>query len=96
MSTHLRFAVVALLCAVALAACSTTPDCLEPQPYMDAKAFPPLESPPGLNVPAPDPELQIPDVASGPVGHYDEVPANADAEDPAARCLVAPPPMQRG
>ena len=76
-----------------LAACSSTPSCLESQPYMNAKAFPPLKSPAGLDVPEPDPSMRVPEVASGPVGAFDDVPADRDAEDPAARCLVTPPAM---
>ena len=88
-TVYLMLAVSALL----LSACSATPNCLKPQPYMDAKTFPPLKSPAGLDVPAPDPNLQIPDVASGPVGTYDEAPTGIDPEDPAARCLTTPPAM---
>ena len=76
-----------------LAACSSTPACLKTQPYMSAQSFPPLTSPPGLNAPRPDPSMRIPDVAAGPVGYFDEVPADRDAEDPAARCLSTPPAM---
>lgn len=85
-----------LMCATAflgLSACSSTPDCLKPQPYMDAKSFPPLKNPAGLNVPGQDPTMQVPNVASGPVGTYDDAPAGVDSDDPAARCLVTPPPM---
>ncbi len=84
---------VGLVPLLLLAGCSTTPDCLEPQPYKNAQQFPPLESPPGLDVPEPDPSMAIPDVADGPVGAYDE-PANANAENTAVRCLVSPPPMR--
>ncbi len=83
---------VGLVPLLLLAGCSTTPDCLEPQPYMNAQQFPPLESPPGLDVPEPDPSMAIPDVAGGPVGAY-EAPADADAENTVVRCLVSPPPM---
>ena len=76
-----------------LAACSTTPACLKTQPYMSAQSFPPLTSPPGLDAPRPDPSMRVPDVSDGPVGYFDEVPADRDAEDPAARCLVTPPAM---
>jgi uncharacterized lipoprotein len=76
-----------------LAACSTTPACLKTQPYMSAQSFPPLKSPAGLDAPQPDPSMRIPDVAAGPVGYFDEIPADRDAEDPAARCLVTPPAM---
>lgn len=84
-----------LACATApllLAGCSTTPDCLEPRPYMNAQQFPPLDSPPGLDVPEPDPSMSIPRVASGPVGTYDAPPESA-SENPFSRCLIAPPPM---
>ena len=83
----------ALATVVVLSACSSTPSCLESQPYMNAKAFPPLKSPAGLDVPEPDPSMRVPEVASGPVGTFDDVPADRDAEDPAARCLVTPPAM---
>jgi len=77
----------------ALTACSSTPDCMKPQSYMNAKSFPSLTSPAGLDVPGSDPNMQIPQVAAGAVGTYDDVPVGGDAEDPAARCLVTPPPM---
>ncbi|MES1926930.1 hypothetical protein [Salinisphaera sp. T31B1] len=80
-------------CVAALSACSSTPDCMKPQSYMNAKSFPPLKSPAGLDVPPSDPNMQIPDVASGPVGTYDDVPTGVDPKDPAARCLSTPPPM---
>lgn len=60
---------------------------------MDAKTFPPLKSPAGLSVPEPDASMQIPSVASGPVGAFDELPENADPDNPAARCLITPPAM---
>ena len=84
---------VLALSTLGLAACSSTPSCLESQPYMQAKSFPPLQSPAGLEVPEPDPSMRIPEIASGPVGTFEETPADRDAEDPAARCLVTPPAM---
>ena len=79
--------------ATGLTACAGTPDCLENQAYMDAKSFPPLESPPGLDVPEPDSAMQIPEVERGPVGKYDEAPAHSVSSDPRARCLTSPPAM---
>ena len=79
--------------SLGLAACSSTPTCLKPQPYMQAKTFPPLKSPAGLDVPEPDASMQIPEIASGPVGAFDSAPENRDPEDPAARCLITPPAM---
>ena len=76
-----------------LGGCSTTPNCLKPQPYMQAKTFPPLKSPAGLDVPEPDASMQIPEIASGPVGAFDSAPENRNPEDPAARCLITPPAM---
>lgn len=75
-----------------LTGCSTTPDCLEPQPYAHAQQFPPLDSPPGLDVPEPDSSMAIPPVASGPVGTYD-APPESTSDESFARCLIAPPPM---
>lgn len=91
----IRYCLLSLVLAsgVLLAACSTTPSCLESKGYMDARAFPPLKSPAGLEAPEPDPSMRIPEVASGPVGTFDEVPADRNPEDPAARCLVTPPAM---
>lgn len=88
-------AVILLLAisALGLAACSSTPSCLKPQPYMQAKTFPPLKSPAGLGVPESDTSMAIPDVASGPVGSFDSVPSDRDEQDPAARCLITPPAM---
>lgn len=89
MSMNPGLAAMALLSTVVLAACSTAPDCLDHQSYMNAKTFPPLTSPAGLDVPKQDAEMRIPDVASGPVGTYDKAPGNA--ETPTARCLIMPP-----
>ena len=50
-------------CAAVLTACSSTPDCMKPQSYMNAKSFPSLKNPAGLDVPASDPNMQIPQVA---------------------------------
>lgn len=75
-----------------LGGCSTT-NCLEPQPYMNAQQFPPLDSPPGLDVPEPDSSMAIPRVASGPIGAYDTAPPGTNPESDFARCLITPPPM---
>lgn len=76
-----------------VSACSTTPDCLKHHAYMDAKTFPKLKSPPGLQVPKPDQDMQIPGIASGPVGHYKKAPATASPDNAAGRCLTTPPAM---
>lgn len=87
----------ALLCLAAMAAlsgCSSMSNCLEPQPYMQAEQMPPLENPPGLDVPAPDPDQQIPAVAEGPVGSFEQ-PIEGRRESALAHCLIAPPPMPK-
>lgn len=81
--------VTAILC---LGGCSSISACLKPQPYMQARQLPPLESPPGLDVPPPDPDMKIPDVDSGPVGQYKQ-PIPGRPESVLAHCLIAPPPM---
>lgn len=77
----------------ALSACSTTPDCLEKQPYMSAQQFPELTSPPGLEVPGTDPDMQIPTVSDGPIAAYAQAPEGTDPELESSRCLTTPPPM---
>ena len=89
---RIRLLGIAVAAAI-VSGCSTTPDCLDHQAYMDAQSFPPLKSPPGLEVPEPDSAMTIPEVGDGPVGTYAETPRGADTDDPAARCLTAPPAM---
>ncbi|MDA3921143.1 MAG: hypothetical protein PF501_10745 [Salinisphaera sp.] len=85
---------LAIVAAVAtLSACSSTPNCLKDQPYMQAKQFPPLKSPPGLQVPKPDADNQIPSVANGPVGAYAQAPKGTDSNNEYNRCLTTPPPI---
>lgn len=89
-------ALLGLTCVAAamlLSACSSMSECLEPQPYMQAQQLPPLSNPPGLDVPRPDADMAIPDVARGPVGQYDNPPGAATSAF--AHCLVAPPPMSQ-
>jgi len=78
---------------VGLSACSSTPSCLKSQPYTDAQQFPGLKSPPGLDVPAPDPDMQIPNVSDGPIAAYATAPAGTDPEIENSRCLTTPPPI---
>lgn len=74
-----------------LSACSVS-NCLQPRPYMAADRVPALESPPGLDVPPPDPDMMIPEVDGGPVGRYKNPPAGM-GDSAFAHCLIAPPPM---
>lgn len=85
-----------VLAAGTLAACSGTPNCLEKQSYENATAFPPLKAPPGLSAPKPDPDMQIPQVSSGPVRTYPAAPPGTDSTNPRSRCLTTPPPVPSG
>src|SRR5699024_12775976 len=90
-----HFARLTLACLVApamLAACSSAYDCQGGQPYMYAEQYPALENPPGLDVPAPDPAMAVPDVADGPVHRYGN-PPRPTTGNPFAYCLISPPPM---
>lgn len=78
---------------LALSACSSTPDCLEKQPYMSAQQFPGLTSPPGLEVPDGDSDMQIPTVSDGPIAAYAQAPEGTDPELESSRCLTTPPPL---
>src|SRR5699024_3574982 len=80
-----------LLLPALLAACSPAYKCESVRDYMYAEEFPPLQSPPGLDVPAPDPSMRIPDVAGGPV-HYYEKPSGEPGDYDFSDCLVSPPP----
>lgn len=73
-----------------LVACAGQPACMTDQPYKHAEAFPPLRAPAGMNVPEPDPNLQVPEVEDGPVGAF---PAEEGESGEAAleRCLATPP-----
>ena len=79
---------IALLCiaAFALAGCAG-PSCLQDKPYRSAGQFPILEAPAGLTVPEPNPNMQIPQVESGPVGFY---PDSKDFKPERMRCLAMP------
>src|SRR5699024_7602005 len=79
-----------LLLPTLLAACSPTYKCDKARDYMYAEEFPPLKSPPGLEVPAPDPSMRIRDVAGGPV-HYYRKPSEEPGEYNFSDCLVSPP-----
>lgn len=94
MKTSLCRALFGLVALIVLAGCSSISDCLEPQPYMQAKQMPPLASPPGLDVPPPDPDMQIPDVGSGPIGDYEQ-PIKGRPDSVLAHCLIAPPAMPK-
>lgn len=78
---------------LALSACSSTPDCLKKQPYTSAQQFPELKSPPGLQVPGADPDMQIPSVSNGPIAAYAKAPAGTDPDLENSRCLTTPPPI---
>lgn len=89
-----RLVLLCLVAPVILAACSTTYDCHGVQSYMYAEQFPPLKSPPGLDVPRPDPSMDIPDVQDGPIGSYENPPRGTKGDD-FAYCLVSPPLMPK-
>lgn len=76
-----------------LSACSSTPDCLGKQSYTSAQQFPELKSPPGLEVPAPDPDMAIPSVSNGPIAAYATAPEGTDPKLEGSRCLTTPPPL---
>lgn len=84
-----------LLLPLVAAACTGTPDCLQGQPYQQAETFPPLRAPAGMSVPEADPNLQVPEVAEGPVGAYPAEQGSGDEskEQARRRCLSSPPPM---
>lgn len=70
-----------------LSACSK-PSCLNSESYQSAKEFPPLQAPPGLTVPDPDPNIAIPQVGDGPVAYVED----PDAKNRfGVRCLDVPP-----
>lgn len=78
-----------------IAGCSSTPMCLEPQPYTKAEAYPDLTIPPGLEPVASNDAMTIPEVPDGPIKVYDAPPANTESQDPAAVCLTTPPPLPK-
>ena len=86
-------AVLVAAVAAALGGCAGGPDCLKPQRYDHASVFPQLKSPPGLKIPTPDEDMQIPDVSRGPVAAYDTAPQGTEADNPRSRCLTTPPPL---
>ena len=75
-------------------ACSSTPNCLERQAYTDAVAFPKLQAPAGLEVPASDDQMTIPEVRNGPVAAFNEAPAGTEPDNDQSRCLTTPPVLQ--
>lgn len=97
MKQTVRLVLLCLTMPLMLTACTTTYDCEGVRAYMYAEQFPALKNPPGLNVPPPDPSMDIPDVAGGPVRRYDNAPDDARLPDGVRRnelagCLIAPPP----
>ncbi len=79
-----------------IAGCSGPPNCTKPQPYMKAKSYPKLTIPPGLDKVSADDAMNIPKVPDdGPIGQYEQAPANTAPDDPAARCLTTPPPLPK-
>lgn len=70
-----------------LTACNK-PTCLDDASYKSAEEFPPLQSPPGLSVPEPDPNVAIPEVKDGPVAYTDDPKAKNRY---GVRCLDVPP-----
>lgn len=76
--------VVFTLLGLALAGCSTL-SCGDSHPYLNSIASPPLHAPPGLSVPAPDPDYAISGVAP-----RNKVAATKDA---AGTCLINPPQL---
>lgn len=82
-----------IVVAAILTGCAGSPDCLKTQHYESAKAFPKLKSPAGLQIPKPDPDMEIPSVSNGPVAAYSAPPQGTDADNSQARCLTTPPPL---
>ena len=83
----------AIALAAFLSGCAGAPDCLKTQRYENAQVFPKLKDSAGLSVPKPDPDMQIPNITSGPVARYSVAPQGTDADNPRARCLTTPPPI---
>lgn len=97
MKRTVRLMLLCLGLPLVLTACTTTYDCKGVRAYMYAQQFPALKNPPGLNVPPPDPSMDIPHVSAGPVRKYANAPEDAMLPDGLRRnelagCLVAPPP----
>lgn len=91
MKRSLCLLLFSLLVSALLAACSPAYKCEGVRDYMYAEEFPALQSPPGLDVPKPDADMRIPDVADGPVRYYKKPSADPREYD-FSNCLVAPPP----
>ncbi|MGB7755403.1 MAG: hypothetical protein WBL23_05015 [Salinisphaera sp.] len=83
-----------IVLAAILGGCAGSPDCLKTQRYQNASVFPKLKSPAGLQIPKPDPDMQIPDVSNGPIAAYSTAPQGTEADNPQSRCLTTPPPLQ--
>lgn len=84
---------VGLAALALLSGCASGTKCVANDSYQDAKAFPPLKNPAGLQVPSSESALEIPDVSGGPIGQYDATPEGMDSDNHKAKCLTTPPPM---
>jgi hypothetical protein len=73
-----------ILLLVGLGGCSTM-SCGNSHPYSDSIADQPLHAPPGLNVPAPDPNYSIQNVGS--------TESKDVSKDAAGSCLTTPPQL---
>lgn len=89
----MRVFVLLILSAGALAACSSTPDCLKNQSYEHATAFPPLKAPPGLSISKASSDMQIPQVSAGPVATYPAAQPGTNPKNARSRCLTTPPAL---
>lgn len=81
------------LLLVVLSGCAADTSCVQNKQYVHAETFPMLQDPPGLKVPKPDPNMQIPAVSGGPVVAYKTAPQGVDPSSPIARCLTTPPSL---
>ena len=81
----------AVVMVAALSACGK-PTCLNTESYQTAEEFPPLQAPPGLTVPPPDPNVAIPEVRDGPVAYVDDPDAKNRQK---VRCLDVPPRLPK-
>lgn len=83
---------ILLTALLALSGCANNP-CEPGEPYRQAQTVPSLKAPSGLQVPAPDPSMQIPDVAPG-LPEFDTAKnAKESADGDTRRCLAIPPPL---
>lgn len=78
-----------------IAGCSRA-QCEREQLHHRAQEFPPLQAPPGLEVPPPDPNFAIPRVDSDGPLYAEEVPDPDDPGETKLRCLDMPPRMNPG